>query len=78
MLANMGRLRIVLVSSEGSIMLMLEKLSAMNRPLVYGIDDSEHERVLAFLMKSDVPEHVSRKLVDLVGARIVSLVKEEK
>jgi len=38
-LANEGLLRVVLVSSEGIIMPILHRLSAMNRGLIYEMGD---------------------------------------
>lgn len=72
-LANEGILRIVLVSSEGNIMPLLEVLSAMNRALMYEIGDVCDEKALEYLMNNDVCEDTGRKLVECIGGRIIHL-----
>ena len=51
-LANSNTLRIVLISSEGSIMPFLEELSAANRALIYEVDDLTEEEAVKYLVES--------------------------
>lgn len=53
--------KVVLVSSEGTIMPLAEKLSAMD------------EKAMIYLKKNKISEDIARKLVDLIGGRIVHL-----
>ena len=45
-LANKNELKIVLISSEGTVMSLLEDLSATNRAIIYEVGDVEDEGVL--------------------------------
>ena len=51
-LASSNTLRIVLISSEGSIMPFLEELSAANRALIYEVDDLTEEEAVKYLVES--------------------------
>jgi len=73
-MANERTLRIVLVSSEGNIMPLLEVLSAMNKALMYEIGNVCDENPLQYLMDNGVSEDTGGKLVQYIGSRIIYLV----
>ena len=72
-MANEGTLKIVLITSEGIIMPLLEVFSAMNRALLYEIADVMDKKALEFLMDNNIDEDVARELVKCVGGRIINL-----
>ena len=72
-MANERTLRIVLVSSEGNIMPLLEVLSAMNKALMYEIGNVCDENALQHLMDNGVSEDIGGKLVQYIGSRIIYL-----
>lgn len=72
-LANNNTVKIVLVSSEGTIMPLLEKLSATNRAIVLEVGDLNDDQAISYLMNNQIAEDVARKLVEWIGGRIVNL-----
>ena len=78
-LANDSTIKIVLVSSEGSIMPLLEKMSAKNRSVVYEIGDLQD--AVLYLMKNLMSEDKAKEVVKCIGGRLVyleSTVKMDK
>ena len=72
-LANNKKLKVVLVSSEGTIMPLLEMLSAANRALVYEVEDIDDEKAEIYLIENGIEEDTAKKLVNLIGGRLVYL-----
>lgn len=73
-LANENKLSIVFVSSEGSVMPLLEDCSRANRSLkVVEVLDISDKDARKFLMDKGVEEAVAEKIVGLVGGRFVHL-----
>lgn len=56
-MANEGTLRIVLITSKGTIMPLLKVLSTMNRALLYEMGDVTDEKALELLMGNDIEEN---------------------
>ena len=71
-LANTIQLKVVLVSSEGSIVPMLEGVSATNRCIMYEIGDIKDKD--DYLMKRGIGEDETKKLVTFIKARLVTSV----
>lgn len=72
-LANEGLLKVVLVSSEGTIMPILDRLSAMNRGLIYEVGDVSYEKAHNYLTLNGIPKDVATELVKSIGGRLVHL-----
>ena len=72
-LANNDKLRVVLVSSEGTIIPFLAKLSATNRGFIYEVGDVHDDDAFRYLAKNGVDESLAEKLVDCIGGRMVHL-----
>ena len=72
-LANTNQLKVILVSSEGSIVPMLEGISATNRGIMYEIGDIKDEDAIYYLMKRGIGEDKAKKLVKFIGGRLVYL-----
>ena len=74
-LANEGTLRVVLVSSEGSVMPLIAKTSSISRraPVVEVVDipDEEAEAFLSTV----VPKDLAKGITTLVGGRFVHLLQ---
>ncbi len=72
--ANLGALKIVLVSSEGHVMPLIEGTSASNRSAriveVLDIDDS---KAVDYLVKCNVPLVLAKRLSTLTGNRMIYL-----
>ena len=68
LMASTNILKVVLVSSEGTIMPFLEKLSAVNRCLVYEIGEA-----MAYLPSQNVKQDAAKKIISCVGGRLVYL-----
>ena len=63
----------MLVSSEGAIVPLMERMSAMNRALTFEIGDVTDDESINLLIKSGIPEMLSKALVDIIGGRLVYL-----
>ena len=72
-LANSNTLRIVLISSEGSIMPILERLSASNRAIIYEVGDLRDMEALKYLIENGVGIKAAKESVNCVGGRLVYL-----
>ena len=72
-LANKNELKIVLISSEGTVMSLLEDLSATNRAIIYEVGDVEDEEGIKYLMKNGIDESLANKLINCIGERMVYL-----
>jgi len=72
-LANNNKLRVVLVSSEGTIIPLLAKLSATNRGFIYEVGDVHDDDAFRYLVNNGVHESLAEKLVDSIGGRMVHL-----
>ena len=72
-MANNNKLKVVLVSSEGTIMPHLKRLSAANRASVYEVNDVTDEEATAYLIKREVPKDKAENVVKCVGGRLVYL-----
>ena len=72
-MANTNILKVVLVRSEGTIMPFLEKLSAVNRCLVYQIGDLDDDQAMAYLLSQNVKQDAAKKIISCVGGRLVYL-----
>ena len=73
-LANDNRVKMVfLVSSEGAVVPLMERMSAMNRALTYEIGDVTDDESFNLLIKSGIPKMLSKALVDIIGGRLVYL-----
>lgn len=72
-MANTNKLKVVLISSEGAIMLFLKELSAANRSLVYEIGDLDKEQANSYLLGKNMRQDTAKKVVSCVGGRLVYL-----
>jgi len=72
-LANMKKLTIVLVSSEGSIMPLVKKLSATNRSIICEVGDIDTDDALRFLTENGVGVTLAKKIVDYISGRLIYL-----
>ena len=63
-LANTNKLRVVLISSEGTIMPLLAKLSATNRVIIYEVGDVHDDDAVWYLVRGGVDESLAKKLVN--------------
>lgn len=72
-LANNNKVKIVLISSEGTIMPLLRKLSAANRALIYEVGDISDAEATTYLMKNQVAKDTAKEVVKCVGGRLVDL-----
>jgi len=73
-MANSSVLKIVLISSDlGSILPIIEELSARNRALIYEVDDIGIGDAVQYMKKQGFTENVAEKLVDSIGGRLVYL-----
>ena len=63
----------VLVSSKGSIILIIEELSATDRGLVYEIGDVDEGKATKYLMEMGFVEERAEKVASCVGGRLVYL-----
>ena len=73
-LANEGTLRVVLVSSEGSVMPLIAKTSSISRraPVVEVVDIADEEAEA--LLSAVVPKDLAKGITTLVGGRFVHLL----
>lgn len=72
-LANNDELRIVLVSSKGAIMPILETHSQANRSVVYKVADVPDDKAIDYLVSNGVAPSEAEKIVDLIRGRLVYL-----
>ena len=72
-LANNNELKIVFISSEGTVMSLLEDLSATNRAIIYEVGDVNDEEGIEYLMKNGIDENLAKKLINCIGGRMVYL-----
>ena len=72
-LANNDKLRVVLVSSEGTVIPLLAKLSATNRGFIYEVGDVRDDDAFRYLVRNGVQESLAEKLVERIGGRMVHL-----
>lgn len=72
-MANSNEMKIILVSSEGAIMPMLEGLSAANWAIVYEIGDVSDEKACVYLVRNGIVKEKSDELVAFIGGRLVHL-----
>ena len=77
-LANCKKLKIVLISSEGTVMPLLKQLSAVNRAIVYEIGDIEKEKATQYLIKTGMMKDKADEVVNCVGGRLVYLESSMK
>lgn len=72
--ANNRLVHIVMVSSEGSVMPILNKTSAMNRSAcLIEVNDIPYSEALMYLRNGGIPDTISTKLVQYFGGRFVYL-----
>ena len=60
-LANGNILKLVLVSSEGTIMPYLGKLSAVNRAEIYEVGDVTKEDAIAYILQKGIPRNKAER-----------------
>lgn len=72
-LANNKKLRVVFISSEGTVMPLLEKLSATNRGVICQVVDINDDDAVRYLTRNDVHESLAKELVNRIGGRMVHL-----
>ena len=72
-LANNNILRVVLVSSEGTIMPYLMGLSAANRALIYEVNDLTDEEATTYLLGRNITKDEVEDVLKCVGGRLVYL-----
>ena len=72
-LANRKMINIILVSSEGSVILLLNKLSAINRSVICEVADIGDDKAREFLMRHGFDVTLAKKIVDCVGGRMIYL-----
>ena len=77
-LANSNKLKIVLVSSKGTVMPLLTLLSTVNKAMVYEIGDIEKEKAIQYLMKMGIMKDGANEVVNCVGGRLVYLQSSMK
>ena len=74
-LANAGILKIVFVSSEGSILLVIQKLSGISRcSKIFEVTDVSNEAAVDYLIKYGVPRELSVELIGFFGGRFTYLI----
>ena len=73
-LANAGSLRIVLVSSEGTIMPLLHNNSSYSRAKTIEILDIDKEKTVKYMVDYEMPEMLAINVFALVGGRLTMLV----
>ena len=73
-LANAGSLRIVLVSSEGTIMPLLHNNSSYSRAKTIEILDIDKEKTVQYMVDYEMPEMLAINVFALVGGRLTMLV----
>jgi len=74
-MANAGILRVVFVSSEGSILPIVQKLSGISRcSKIFEITDVSDEAAVNYLTKNGLSRELSNKLIEFVGGRFVYLI----
>ena len=66
MMANDNLLQIILVSSEGTIFSLIERMSAMNRGFIYEIGNLGNDEVIKYMMKN-VPKDEALEVVQCLG-----------
>lgn len=75
-IANDGVLCVVLVSSEGSILPLIQELSAASRcAKVFEVTDIDDERATDYLFKQGISKGISKEFIKYTGGRFVYLVK---
>ena len=74
-LANSGKLRIVLVSSEGNVMPPMNKTLSINRASgqVLEVQDLDDKVALKYLVDRGMSESLSKRVVEHIGGRFVYL-----
>ena len=74
-MANAGVLSVVLVSSEGSILSIVQALSGVSRcSKIFEVTDIRDETAREFLEKKGLSREMSKKFVDYTGGRFIYLV----
>ena len=73
-LANAGSIRIVLVSSEGTIMPLLQNISSYSRAKTIEILDIDEKKTVKYLVDYEMPEMLAINVFALVGGRLTMLV----
>jgi len=67
-MANAGNLRIVFISSEGSILPIVQKLTSISRcSKIFEIIDVSNEAAVDYLTKNELSRELSNKLIDYLG-----------
>jgi len=69
-LTNAETPKLVLVSSEGTIMPFLERMSATNRVLICEINDVD-EKDVDYLVKNNIGRNRAKNVVRCIGGRLV-------
>jgi len=72
-LANDDELKLVLVSSEGTILPLIKHLSGTNRALMYEVGDITDKEAENYLVQVGVEPEKAKKLVNVIGGRLVHL-----
>ena len=72
-LANGNKLKIVLVSSKGTVIPLLKLLSTVNRAIVYEIGDIEKKKATQYIIKMGIMKDGADEVVNCVGGRLVYL-----
>ncbi len=72
-LANSGKLRIVLVSSEGNVMPLMNKTLSINRASgqVVEVQDLDDKVAFKYLVDRGMSESLSKRVVEHIGGRFV-------
>ena len=74
-LANQNILKIVLISSEGSVMQIIRRFSGANRaPKIFEVVDVDDSRAIEFLNGNGLPDRLSKMLIDYFGGRLIYMV----
>lgn len=74
-MSNHDILKVVLISSEGSIMPLVKKFSGINRaPKIFEIVDIEESLAIDYLKDHGLSENLSAMLIDYFGGRLIYMI----
>ena len=74
-LANQGLLKLVLVSSEGSVIPIIRRFSGANRaPKIFEITDVDNSLATEYLIENGIPDELSMMLINYFGGRLIYMV----
>ena len=74
-LANQDLLKVVLISSEGSVMPIIRRFSGANRvPKIFEITDVDDSCATEYLIGNGIPDKLSMMLINYFGGRLIYMV----